>query len=86
MNDVWVHTKVRGNEISWSLALDADRVAPLDRAGVCDMQDQLQAFIRADGEGPAELRTALGPVTISRARAYTLSMEMTSALSHRQRT
>lgn len=82
MKDVCIFIRPTGTEVIWTLVIGEQRTKELSRDDICDMQDQLQAYIRQDGRDDLALRTISGVVTISRGRVYSFSMECVSVLSH----
>lgn len=82
MTDVCIYTRMDGNDVIWTLVIGEQRTKELSRDDICDMQDQLQAYIRQDGQDDLALRTISGAVPMKRARVYQFSMECTSVLSH----
>jgi hypothetical protein len=82
MTDICIYTRPIGNDMLWTLIINEQRTKELSRDDICDMQDQLQAYIRQDGRDDLPLRTLSGTVSLKRARVYSFSMECTSVLSH----
>lgn len=82
MTDVCIYTRMDGKDVIWTLVIGEQRTKELSRDDICDMQDQLQAYIRQDGRDDLPLRTLSGTVALRRARVYSFSMECTSVLSH----
>lgn len=82
MTEICIYTRPDGQDMIWTLVIGSQRTKELSRDDICDMQDQMQAFIRQDGMDGLELRTVSGPVKIGRSRVYSFSMECTSILRY----
>lgn len=82
MRDICIYTRPCGKDLLWTLVIGERRAHELSRDDICDMQDQLQTYIRQDGRDDLPLMTLVGVVNIPRARVYSFSMECTSVLSH----
>ena len=82
MKDICIYTRKLGADVLWTLVVGEVRMRELTREDICDMHDQLQAYIRQDGRDDLALRTVAGVFSIPRGRVYSFSMECTSVLSH----
>ena len=82
MKDICIYTRPEGKDMIWTLVIGEARTKELSRDDICDMQDQLQAYIRQDGRDDLPLATLAGVVKIARGRVYSFSMECTSVLSY----
>lgn len=82
MTTICIYTRPLGSDMLWTLVINEQRTKELTRDDICDMQDQLQAYIRQDGRDDLPLRTISGTVALKRARVYSFSMECVSVLGH----
>lgn len=82
MKNICIYTRKDGPDVLWTLVINDQRTKELSRDDICDMQDQLQAYIRQDGKDDLQLKTIGGVVHLKSKRAYSFSMECTSVLSH----
>lgn len=82
MTTICIYTRPLGPDMLWTLVINEQRAKELTRDDICDMQDQLQAYIRQDRRDDLPLRTISGTVALKRARVYSFSMECVSVLGH----
>ena len=82
MNDICIYTRLNGADMIWTLVINERRMHELNRDDICDMQDQLQVYIRQDGRDDLPLKTLSGTVSISRSRVYSFAMECVSVLGY----
>ena len=82
MTTICIYTRMDGKDVIWRLVIGEKPTHELTRDDICDMQDQLQAYIRQDGRDDLPLRTISGTVALKRARVYSFSMECVSVLGY----
>lgn len=82
MTTICIYTRKDGSDVLWTLIIGERRTKELSRDDICDMQDQMAAYIRQDGKDDMDLMTIGGAVSIKSKRVYSFHMECTSVLSH----
>ena len=82
MTDICIYTRPEGKDMIWTLVIGEERKQELTRDDICNMKDQMGAYIRQDGQDDLELMTISGRVKLKRARVYSFDMECTSIMKY----
>lgn len=80
MTDICIYTRMDGKDVIWTLVIGEQRTFELSRDDICDMKEQMAAYIREDGRDDLLLKTLSGIISIPRSRVYAFEMECTSVL------